>query len=265
MNILISTNMYQACEFEKVFEITDSFHGSGLGVEIFPMFHEECYEPLIEKYLNKMKEIPISFHGPYYHSEHSAKKGSKEYEETMGYVNKTLLWAEKLNCRYFVFHHNNKTVTPENKKEMLSTATENLKELLPLCAAFGIPVAIENAGVKSHANMLLDEGEFVSVCKELRMPVLIDIGHAHANGWNLRSVMEELQEQIISYHVHNNDGYHDGHCRIFDGTLDMKQFLRDFEELTPNADFVLEYCMEISGDTEGIKEDVRYILNRFPL
>lgn len=262
MSILISTNMYQASEFRNVFEITDSFQEGDIGIEIFPMFHDDCYEKLMEESYEKLLKMPISFHGPYYHTEHSAKKGSAEYIKTMDYVRKTLCWAEKMNCRYFVFHHNNCKVTLENKKLLQAAAADNLKEISALCAHYRIPVVIENAGVISHENMLFNQEEFTDLCKKLKLPVLIDIGHVHANGWDLKKLMEDLQKQIISYHVHNNDGFHDGHRRLFDGTLDMEAFIKDFAILTPEADFVLEYSMEISGDVKGIKEDVQFILDR---
>lgn len=264
MSLLISTNMYRASDFQKVFEITDSFPGVNIGVEIFPMFHEDCYDGEMEKSFHKLEQMPVSFHGPYYQTEHSAPKGSAAYEESMKYLTQTLGWAEKMKCRYLVFHHNNCVVLPEQRKKMLENAFENLKEVIVRSFACGIPVAIENAGVKSRENMIFDQQEFIEVCRELKIPVLIDIGHAHANGWKLREVMEALKDQIISYHVHNNDGLQDAHRRIFDGTLDMEGFLRDFEKLTPEADFVLEYSMEVSKDVEGIKSDVQYLLTRLP-
>ena len=262
MSILISTNMYPAGDFERVFEITDSFQEGRIGIEIFPMFHEGCYEALIEKSCEKLKRMPVSFHGPYYHAEHSAEKGSAEYKKTMDYVRKTLHWAEKTNCRYFVFHHSNCKVTSDNKELLCTTAAENLKEISALAALCQIPVVIENAGVISRENMLFDQAEFTALCKKLEMPVLVDIGHAHANGWDLKKLMEDLQKQIISYHVHNNDGFHDSHRRLFDGTLNMEAFINDFIHLTPEADFILEYSMEVSGDVKGIKEDAQYILDR---
>ena len=88
-------------------------------------------------------------------------------------------------------------------------------------------------------------------------PVLIDIGHAHANGWDLRHVMEALQDKIISYHVHNNDGVHDCHQRIYNGTLDFNDFLYDVRELTPKADLVLEYAPDVAADQAGILKDVK--------
>ena len=86
------------------------------------------------------------------------------------------------------------------------------------------------------------------------------MGHANANGWDLRKVMEELKDRIQAYHLHNNDGIHDGHQRIHNGTLDFEKFLNDCEELTPGVDFVMEYSVEVADDVEGIKKDIKELL-----
>lgn len=264
MSLLISTNMYRAGQLRKVFEITDSFPGVKIGVEVFPLFHEDGYEEELKASFDRLEKLPVSFHGPYYQTEHSAPKGSEAYEQSMRYVEQTLRWAEKLKCRYLVFHHNNCAIPSGERSKMLQNAFESLKEVVIRAFACDIPVVIENAGVKSRENMIFDQQEFIEVCRELQLPVLIDIGHAHANGWRLREVMEALKDLIIAYHVHNNDGFHDSHRLMFDGTLDMDGFLKDYKELTPEADLVLEYSMEASKDVEGIRGDIRYLVEGMP-
>ena len=118
-------------------------------------------------------------------------------------------------------------------------------------------MAVENVGIKSMGNVLMNQEQFIVECRKLPNPVLIDIGHAHANGWDLRHVMEALQDKIISYHVHNNDGVHDCHQRIYNGTLDFNAFLYDVRELTPKADLVLEYAPDVAADQAGILKDVK--------
>ena len=92
--------------------------------------------------------------------------------------------------------------------------------------------------------------------------ILIDIGHAYANGWDLEQTMEALKNQIVAYHLHNNDGVHDSHQRIFHGTLDFPLFLSDYQRLTPNADLVLEYSPNVADDESGIQEDISWLLEQ---
>ena len=229
-----------------------------MGVEVFPMFHQQIFAPLLEESTDILSRVPISFHGPYYKAEHSAPQGTPGYEYTMELVEQTLRYSEKLNSRYLVFHHNNCVV--RDKERMLRDSCVNYRRVEELFRPFGIPVAVENAGVMDRNNMLLDENEFVSLCRTEKYPVLIDIGHAHANGWDLRSVMERLKGQILAYHLHNNDGVHDSHRRIGGGTLDFDSFMTWAREYTPQADLVVEYGMETADDCQGIVEDVERLL-----
>ena len=257
MALLISTNMYKAEEFKRVLPYVEKWRGQ-VGVEVFPMFHQQIFAPLLEESTDILSRVPISFHGPYYKAEHSAPQGTPEYEYTMELVEQTLHYSEKLNSRYMVFHHNNCAV--RDKERMLRDSCVNYRRVEELFRPLGIPAAVENAGVMDRNNMLLDENEFVSLCRTEKYPVLIDIGHAHANGWDLRGVMERLKGQILAYHLHNNDGVHDSHRRIGDGTLEFESFMTWAREYTPQADLVVEYGMETADDCQGIVEDVERLL-----
>lgn len=261
MALLISTNMYRAGDFKRVLPYLGRFDDQ-IGVEIFPMFHDPAYENLLRESLPVLEKTDISFHGPYYGAEHSAPRGTLEYDRTKELVLKTLEYAKILDSRYVVYHHNNRPVLPENRREMIRISRENFREFERLFGEAGIPAVVENAGVLDRGNMLFDQMEFINLCKKENYRVLIDIGHAYANGWNLREVMEALQGQIVAYHLHNNDGLHDSHRRIRDGSLDFEGFLSDMRELTPQADQVLEYSLKVADDVEGIVEDVDYLLKK---
>lgn len=275
MALLISTNMYKAEELSSVFFYLDRFPGR-LGVEIFPMFHEAGeeavgwtgdggarktgYEAVLEACLPRLKKVPVSFHGPYYGAEHSAAPGTPDYVRTVEMTARTLEYAQALDSRYMVYHHNNCHVTDGGRGGLVRQACGNFREIETMSEMRGVPLVVENAGVMDRGNMLLGEGAFIDLCKKEQYKVLVDIGHAHANGWDLERVMEELREQIIAYHLHNNDGIHDCHRRIWDGTLDFDSFLETYRRLTPGADMVLEYSPDAAGDREGISSDIERLL-----
>lgn len=260
MNLYFSTNGVRALEFEKTFSYIEPF-GHQAGIELFPMFHVPEYEALLRKCLPRLKSFPMSCHAPYYESEYSAEPGTAMYTRSIQLLKKTLEYAKELNYQYMVFHHNNRAFRPQEKETMLHYATENFRTVKELCENAGVPLVIENAGVTSIHTMLLNEQEFIDACLALPGNVLIDIGHAHANGWNLEHVIESLSHKIVSYHLHNNDGFADGHRRIFDGTLDFEKFLDCRKKWTPDTDLVIEYCPEAADDIEGVQEDIRYLLN----
>lgn len=258
MAVLISTNMYAAKEFNRILAYVKAFDGA-VGVEIFPMFHETEYEQILKDCIPVLSGIPISFHEPYYKADHTAPVGSDRYKKTMEMMKKTLEYGSILKSRYVVFHHNNCRVDAVDKQRLIRVSCGNFRETEELCESYGIPIVVENAGVIDRGNMLLNQKEFTDLCKREDYQVLIDIGHAHANGWNLRSVIEDLKDRIVAYHLHNNGGVHDSHRRIYDGTLDFDTFCADAKELTPSADFVLEYSLEAAYDEKGILEDIETV------
>ena len=95
--ILISTNMYKGSEFGQILPYLKRFPGQ-VGVEVFPMFHEECFEKNLRDAMPLLKEVPVSFHGPYYQAEHSAAEGTVEYARTMELLEKTLSYAKSFQA-----------------------------------------------------------------------------------------------------------------------------------------------------------------------
>ena len=261
MSLLLSTNMYKPGQLSRLIPHLKAFDGQ-VGAELFPLFDADSYEEELIRCEPELQNLPISFHGPYYETEHSARRGTPAYERSMELIRKTLPYCVRLHSRYLVFHHNNIPVAEERREDMIWVSKENYREIASLFGAYRIPVVVENAGVLDRRNMLFDQESFIRLCKEERYPVLIDIGHAHANGWDLHHVIEALKDQITAYHLHNNDGIHDSHQRIFRGTLDFPRFFSDCRSLTPEADLVLEYSPDVADDEAGIREDLAWLLSR---
>lgn len=256
--VYVNTCVYGARKFPLIRDYIDLF-GEDIGFEILAMFDLPEFEPVLKEQLPILKKQRISFHGPVFCAEHSAKKGTDAYEETMYHVRKTREYAEILRSTHFTMHLNNCKVEPGKKEEMLRNALENYLELREMFAPIGCSIYVENTGTKIQGNMLLDEDEFISVCKREGFEVLIDVGHANANDWDVPRVIRELSGQIRAYHLHNNDGVHDEHRRIHDGTLDITGVLDVIRKETPDAELVIEYVRQ-EQEGEGLKEDIREMI-----
>ena len=179
----------------------------------------------------------------------------------MELLEKTLSYAKELSSKYLVYHHNNCRIVPGEKEDRIRISCENYYTVKQLCEEAGTQVVVENAGVLERGNRLFDEQEFIDLCRREQYAVLIDIGHAWANGWSLKRVVNALADQIVAYHLHNNDGVHDSHQRIHEGKLDFDGFLKLAKQATPDAEWVMEYAMDVSGNVRGIEEDLQFLLN----
>ncbi|MDR3355531.1 MAG: sugar phosphate isomerase/epimerase [Synergistaceae bacterium] len=263
MTLYISVVLLDETWTRNLLSLLENLRGyERIGLEIFPMFHIGGYSRILDKFLPKLAELPITFHEPYYETDHSCKRGSVEYRVTMEHCKNAFDYAARLRAGHIVYHLNNRAIS--NKDEMLRIALENLIEINDLADSYGLKLLIENTGVSAMNNVLLDENDFVDLFDMLDHDCLIDTGHANCNKWNLGSVMERLQGRIRSYHLHNNFGANDDHNRIFEGTLDLGEFFRNYSRYTPDADIVLEYkCLLtpdiMNDDIEWIKEDVSHV------
>ena len=233
-----------------------------MGVEVFPLFHDRDFDAELNRLLPALEKVPVTFHEPYYQADHTAPEGSEVCERTDEMFQKTVHAAEKLKARHIVFHHNNCRVPedPAIKAQMLERAGAEYRKAETMAKKAGIPLLVENVGVRSRGNVLLEEEAFIRLCREQQYPVLIDIGHAHANGWDIGRLCRTLGDQIHAYHLHNNDGIHDSHRRIHDGTLDFDAFLRTVRDIGRPVDLVVEYAAQVEPDEAGIRADLEELL-----
>lgn len=263
MGIYISTNLFRPNDLEKIFSLVDkvneSINDEKVGIELFPEWQSEVFEEVLNNNLDKFKKYNISLHGPYYKTEHSEKKGTEKYELSKEYFMKTLKLSKKVNSSYIVYHHNNCKLFNKDIYEVINTSSENLIELNNLAKEYNVDIVVENAGVKKADNMLFDENEFIEMAKKIDNNILIDIGHAFANKWDLKHVIKTLKDKIVAYHLHNNDGINDCHNSILDGKLDMKEFFKWYKEYTCAADLVIEYGTQCNDDVGKIVSDVKWI------
>lgn len=259
MSVLVSTSMYSSKNFKNILHFVEKYNGK-VGAEIFPRFDEPEFESVLKECVPALKQVPISFHEPYFEVEHTADLYTGEYKKTMRRLSSMIKYGSVMGCEYIVYHHNNCAVPEYKKAEFLKISQDNLHEVTQLLLPYGITVAVENAGTIAENTMLLNEKEFIALCRESVCNVVLDIGHVNANGWNLKNVIYALKDKIISYHIHNNFGNTDEHNRIFEGTLDFNEFIESYLELTPNANLVLEYDESLADKESEICQDIDYLL-----
>ena len=236
--IYIDTCVLPRCRIETAKIYREAF-GDMIGFELLPMFDLPEFEPNLEANIDFLREVPVSFHEPVFFVEHSSPKGSPEYEQSMHHLRMTKKFADILHPSHMVYHVNNCKVTPDAKASMLKTSLENLDELREIFS--GVQILIENVGTDIKGDKLLDQQEFTDLCREKNFDVLIDVGHANANSWDLRKVIHDLRTQIRAFHLHNNDGVHDLHNRLNDGTINFAELMPYIRSEVPDAELIIEY------------------------
>lgn len=258
MNLFVDTCVLPRCALETGRVYRERF-GASLGFELLMMFDLPDFEENLKKNLNLFAEGPLLFHEPVWGVEHAAKHGSSLWEQGMYHLRLTRKYADILRPAAMVVHLSNGPVPPDRKDRMLRDALENLEEMREMFPA--VQLLTENTGIRTDGTLLLDQAEFTDLCRDQRFSVLVDVGHAHANGWDLPRLIRDLGPQIHGFHLHNNDGAHDLHNRLRDGTLDLAALIPCMDREAPEAARVIEYSRPIfHGDP--LLEDIAWLYDQ---
>lgn len=265
--MLISTNIFSKVEdWSKIYDLIKTIKDvkyNDKGIEIFPLWDQEGFEELLEKNEKYLKNMKITFHGAYYGVEPSAPKNTEEYSKSIFQNKKTIDWCNRLNGKFVVHHHNNRKVPTEEREQIIKNSNIQLKELTDYANANSVILCVENAGINSYGNNLWTEDEFIEMALSIPNPVLIDVGHANANSWNIEKIITVLKGKIIAYHLHNNDGISDSHDRIREGSFDFEKFARLYKLFTPDKDLVLEYSDRYKDRIDYIAKDAEWLIGLF--
>ena len=252
MNLYIDTCVLPRCGLEEA-ALYRNRCGPEIGFELLPMFDIPAFEENLRRNLTLFEAGPLIFHEPVWGVEHTAEKGTPAWDESMFHLNLTRKYADILQPAHIVYHFNNGRIPQEMKKQKLQISLENLDRMHSWFP--DTEILVENTGVASDGTMLLNQAEFTALCGERDLEVLIDVGHANANGWDLTALIDSLRGRIRGFHFHNNDGQHDLHNRIGNGTLDFDRLMPFICQTVPQALWVIEYTSpEYHG--EPMLEDI---------
>ncbi len=260
MELYVDTCVLPRCRLEEAAVYTERF-GPGLGLELLPMFDLPGWEKNLEKNLSLFTGRPLIFHEPVWGVEHSLPKDSPGRAESMRHLLLTKKYADLLQPSAMVYHLSNGLVPPADRKSLLKNSLEALEEMR--CLFPGVRLLVENTGIAAEGTQLLNMEEFTETARGQDWDILIDVGHAHANGWDPYRLIDDLKDRIRGFHLHNNDGVHDLHSRIGDGTLDLSRLLPFICRTVPDAFLVIEYCSpELHGrplleDLETVAQTIK--------
>ena len=241
MQIYMDTCVLPRCRLEEGRLYRERL-GEKLGFELLLMFDLPDFEANLERNRTLLEAGPLVFHEPVWGVEHTAERGSGAWQESRFHLQKTAEWAKRLHPACMVYHLNNCAVPPGGKDRMLRRTLESLEETREMFP--GTELLVENTGIAADGNQLLDQQEFTALCRERDLRVLIDVGHANANAWDIPRAIRELKDRIRGYHLHNNDGRYDLHRRLWDGTLEMDRLIPLLRRETHDAFWVVEYTRE---------------------
>lgn len=225
---------------ERIRQMTPS-----VGLEFFfdelPSCHAYYYQFRMEELIETHR---VSMHCPLEGCDPLADEHTALWQYTLAQHECCFDLARRLEIRHVVYHPNSlmpfdSQLLPQ-KRQRLSERLQFFKEL---AARYQLTLRVENVGFASAGNLVLDETAFTELLlAHPDLQVLLDIGHAHVNQWQIPLLIAKLGGQIGGYHLHDNDSHSDEHLPIGCGTVAWSPLWHSIATFTPTADLTLEYA-----------------------
>lgn len=212
-----------------------------VGVEYFAFELDATQQKLLEVIHDEIRPVFSSFHSPMRKAEPTCLLDSADYNDLIANWRKSLELCVRYGCEDIVYHTNNCFVPKDKRLIYQRNSMANALTLNQLCRSYGVKMLVETLALPSCGAPIFTESEFVDFVKSNDLYALIDVGHMNINGYDYEKVISELNDRILAYHIHNNDGIEDKHDMIDRGTFDYDNFARLYRKFTPKASLVIEY------------------------
>lgn len=207
----------------------------------------------------KKKNVGYSVHVPVWDANLTSENAQLRNAVLESYKAAIIL-AAKIKAHHVVLH-TGWCSDPHFSKEMgRNRAKNSIENLVDFNKSYGQLLLVENIG--SNATSLFTEKQFIDFLDTLPAEVgyVADIGHAHINGWNIKSLIHDLRERLYALHLHDNDGLKDIHAPIGAGNIDWEMVVQSTINSNRELSLILEY--NIGTDLEKLTQGKSFLENK---
>lgn len=162
-------------------------------------------------------------------------------EGAMKSLQYSIVLAAKIHSKHVVIHPGFCMSSCFHRETAKKRSEEALRELIAFNRNYGMRLLIENVGDRNTS--LFTQEEYAQFLDGAPSDVgyLVDIGHAHLNGWDIPKLLSNVKDRLYAVHIHDNDGKSDQHLPARQGTVDWKPVLSALHSVGHTVNLVLEY------------------------
>ena len=209
--------------------------------------------------LNRIGLRPHSFHAPWTNVDLASKDDFKR-ESSLEAMMRSLDYCAELECQIMVLHANSSEgLKYLTRKAMRQSTTDSVKSLAEYAGDLNVKIALENLhehGVKRFGSTVSDLKLIIKNVGSDYVGICLDTGHAnmiHRKGFSPQMEIGRAGKDLISLHLHDNDGLEDRHWPIGRGTIDWHKVLEVLGRANP--DLVLMHEVFGDGDPDKIARE----------
>lgn len=133
----------------------------------------------------------------------------------------------------------------------------SLNVMARMAGRMGVMLAIENSPRGRAHRLVANPQEHLYILRRLgsaHLGALLDIGHAHTWGFDLREYIRSLADYILLFHLHDNRGDADEHLPLGRGTIDLRGVGEEIQKLNREVPIILSMRRK-----EDIIKSIRFL------
>jgi sugar phosphate isomerase/epimerase len=209
-----------------------------VGLEIFYEFGNVYFwDEFMSRIWDQGRPGGLSIHGPCI----GINLADHKHTHYQAYYRQLLQDAAKWQADYVVVHTNEDY--EGSKGTSKSRIYDRLTVILEMARQYNVRVVLENVGLQAKNNLMFDWPEYQQLLRDFpQAGALLDVGHAHSNGWLLPEVVRTIGHRLTACHLHDNDGSADLHLPLGEGTVPWADLFDSIRQYAPQTTLVFEYA-----------------------
>jgi sugar phosphate isomerase/epimerase len=171
----------------------------------------------------------------------------------------SIRFAAKIGAKIVIIHPGRlpKDYPPAYLKNSRINLLTSLDVMARMAGRMGVMLAVENSPRGRAHRLVTTPQEHLYILRRLGSPhlgALLDIGHAHTWGLDLREYVKSLVDYIILFHLHDNRGQDDEHLPLGRGNIDLRGIVEEFQLMKKRHPLILSMRRK-----QDIEESIRFL------
>ena len=171
----------------------------------------------------------------------------------------SIRFAAKIGAKIVIIHPGRlpKDYPPAYLKNSRINLLTSLNVMARMAGRMGIMLAIENSPRGRAHRLVTSPQEHLHILRRIGAPhlgALVDIGHAHSWGVDLREYIKSLADYILLFHLHDNRGQTDEHLPLGRGTIDFRGVVEEIQRMKKRHPVILNLPRR-----ENIVESIKFL------
>ncbi len=171
----------------------------------------------------------------------------------------SIRFAAKIGAKIVIIHPGRlpQDYPPVYLKNSRINLLTSLNVMARMAGRMGVMLAIENSPRGRAHRLVATPQEHVHILRRVGSPhlgALLDIGHAHTWGLDIREYIRFLAEYILLFHLHDNRGGTDEHLPLGRGNIDLRSVAEESQRMKRPHPLILNMHRR-----EDIEESLRFL------